>query len=91
MAFQYDFPLTRGLQIGFPVLTVTETPEGIRVRQDRFLDTGKGEGMDNETLWLDLSLHEFLGVNQIDIGIYPCAFSHLMLLGIQSQIMKLCL
>ncbi|KAF7777794.1 hypothetical protein Agabi119p4_3866 [Agaricus bisporus var. burnettii] len=38
-------------KIGFPVITVTETPEGIRVRQDRFLETGKGEGADNETIW----------------------------------------
>lgn len=33
------------------MLTVTETPEGIRVRQDRFLETGKGKGPDNETIW----------------------------------------
>ncbi|KAL9714866.1 Aminopeptidase 2 mitochondrial [Leucoagaricus gongylophorus] len=38
-------------KIGFPVLTVTEMPEGIRVRQDRFLETGKGQGADNETIW----------------------------------------
>lgn len=38
-------------KIGFPVLTVTETSEGIHVRQDRFLDTGKGQGADNETIW----------------------------------------
>jgi len=44
--------LTDKLQIGFPVLTVIEMPEGIRVRQDRFLETGKGEGAENETIWL---------------------------------------
>lgn len=39
------------IKIGFPVLTVTETADGIRVRQDRFLETGKGQGADNETIW----------------------------------------
>ncbi|PFH52379.1 hypothetical protein AMATHDRAFT_140150 [Amanita thiersii Skay4041] len=38
-------------KIGFPVLTVTELPSGIHVRQDRFLETGRAEGKDNETLW----------------------------------------
>ncbi|KXN92312.1 Aminopeptidase 1 [Leucoagaricus sp. SymC.cos] len=38
-------------KIGFPVLSVTESPEGIFVRQDRFLETGKGQGADNETIW----------------------------------------
>ncbi|KXN83489.1 Aminopeptidase 2, mitochondrial [Leucoagaricus sp. SymC.cos] len=38
-------------KIGFPVLTVTETSDGIHVRQDRFLETGKGQGTDNETIW----------------------------------------
>ncbi|KXN82505.1 Aminopeptidase 1 [Leucoagaricus sp. SymC.cos] len=38
-------------KIGFPVLSVTESPEGIIVRQDRFLETGKGRGADNETIW----------------------------------------
>jgi aminopeptidase 2 len=37
--------------MGFPVLTVTETAEGITVRQDRFLETGPAEPKDNETLW----------------------------------------
>ena len=58
-------------QIGFPVLTVTEMPEGIRVRQDRFLETGKGQGADNETIWLvypyiflmnELFFTEFVGM-----------------------------
>lgn len=39
------------LQIGFPVLTVTETKEGIEVRQDRFLETGIAEPEENETIW----------------------------------------
>ncbi|KAJ3763765.1 leucyl aminopeptidase [Lentinula raphanica] len=38
-------------KIGFPVITVTETPGGIKVRQDRFLETGLAEGKDNETIW----------------------------------------
>ncbi|KAK7463587.1 Aminopeptidase 2 mitochondrial [Stygiomarasmius scandens] len=38
-------------KIGFPVVTVTETPKGIKVRQDRFLATGLAEGKDNETIW----------------------------------------
>ncbi|KAJ3797238.1 leucyl aminopeptidase [Lentinula aff. detonsa] len=38
-------------KIGFPVVTVSETPEGIKVRQDRFLETGLAEGKDNETIW----------------------------------------
>lgn len=38
-------------KIGFPVLTVTETETGIKVRQDRFLETGPPESKDNETIW----------------------------------------
>ncbi|KAF8526633.1 peptidase family M1-domain-containing protein [Hysterangium stoloniferum] len=38
-------------KIGFPVITVTETPEGIHIRQDRFLDTGKASDADNQTIW----------------------------------------
>ncbi|KAG6821168.1 hypothetical protein H0H93_005388 [Arthromyces matolae] len=38
-------------KIGFPVLTVTETPTGITVRQDRFLETGHAEPQDNQTIW----------------------------------------
>lgn len=45
------FPRLPLQQIGFPVLTVTETPDGIRVRQDRFLETGHAEAKDNETIW----------------------------------------
>ena len=39
--------------IGFPVLTVTESEDskGIIVRQDRFLEDGKPEDKDNETIW----------------------------------------
>ncbi|EIW77439.1 hypothetical protein CONPUDRAFT_84517 [Coniophora puteana RWD-64-598 SS2] len=43
--------------IGFPVITVTETKDGITVRQDRFLETGHAEPQDNETIWtIPLSL-----------------------------------
>ncbi|KDR73439.1 hypothetical protein GALMADRAFT_72189 [Galerina marginata CBS 339.88] len=38
-------------KIGFPVLTVTEDPNGITVRQDRFLETGTVQPKDNETIW----------------------------------------
>lgn len=50
---------------------MTEMPEGIRVRQDRFLETGKGQGADNETIWLvypyiflmnELFFMEFVGM-----------------------------
>ncbi|CAG7846066.1 Aminopeptidase 2; Flags: Precursor [Serendipita indica DSM 11827] len=37
--------------IGFPVLTVTETSEGIKVRQDRYLETGDVKEDENQTLW----------------------------------------
>lgn len=43
--------------MGFPVVKVTEVPGGIRVRQDRFLETGPAEPKDNETVWsIPLSL-----------------------------------
>ncbi|ESK92997.1 leucyl aminopeptidase [Moniliophthora roreri MCA 2997] len=38
-------------KIGFPVLSVTETESGIKVRQDRFLETGIAEEKDNQTIW----------------------------------------
>lgn len=39
--------------IGFPVLTVIEKDDGksILVRQDRFLEDGKPEEKDNQTIW----------------------------------------
>ncbi|KAK7047299.1 Aminopeptidase 2 mitochondrial [Paramarasmius palmivorus] len=36
---------------GYPVIQVTETENGIRLRQDRFLKTGIATGSDNETIW----------------------------------------
>lgn len=41
------------VKMGFPVLTVTEADngEGIIVHQDRFLDNGKPDDHDNETIW----------------------------------------
>ncbi|KAF4618596.1 hypothetical protein D9613_009661 [Agrocybe pediades] len=38
-------------KIGFPVLTVTESEQGITVRQDRFLDAGPAKPEDNQTIW----------------------------------------
>ncbi|OAX41307.1 hypothetical protein K503DRAFT_848469 [Rhizopogon vinicolor AM-OR11-026] len=38
-------------KIGFPVLTVIEDEKGIRIRQDRFLETGPAEEKDNQTIW----------------------------------------
>ncbi|PPR03973.1 hypothetical protein CVT26_001080 [Gymnopilus dilepis] len=40
-------------KVGFPVITVSETADrkSIRVRQDRFLETGIADGEDNETIW----------------------------------------
>ncbi|KAA1467279.1 leucyl aminopeptidase [Dentipellis sp. KUC8613] len=38
-------------KMGYPVLTVTETEKGIRVRQDRFLEDGPAKPEDNETIW----------------------------------------
>ncbi|KAH7916009.1 hypothetical protein BJ138DRAFT_763827 [Hygrophoropsis aurantiaca] len=38
-------------KIGFPLLTVTETKDGIIVRQDRFLESGPAPDKDNETIW----------------------------------------
>ncbi|KAI9456781.1 leucyl aminopeptidase [Russula earlei] len=38
-------------KMGFPVLTVTETLSGIKVRQDRFLEDGPAKPEDNKTIW----------------------------------------
>jgi len=38
-------------KIGFPVLTVTETASSIKVRQDRYLETGDVTDGENKTLW----------------------------------------
>ncbi|KAF9821576.1 hypothetical protein IEO21_00422 [Rhodonia placenta] len=37
--------------VGYPVVKVTETREGVHIRQDRFLETGPAKPEDNETLW----------------------------------------
>ncbi|KAG1778533.1 hypothetical protein EV702DRAFT_967778 [Suillus placidus] len=39
------------MTIGFPVLTVIESENGIHVRQDRFLESGPAKEKDNETIW----------------------------------------
>ncbi|KAF7313362.1 Leucyl aminopeptidase [Mycena chlorophos] len=38
-------------KIGYPVLTVTESANGITVQQNRFLDNGKPTPEENETIW----------------------------------------
>jgi len=38
-------------KMGFPVVSVKETPKSIIVRQDRFLETGHPEEKDNQTIW----------------------------------------
>ncbi|KAJ7582802.1 leucyl aminopeptidase [Mycena floridula] len=38
-------------KIGFPVVTVTESSNGIHLRQDRFLETGLPDPADNTTIW----------------------------------------
>ncbi|KAF8448022.1 leucyl aminopeptidase [Boletus edulis BED1] len=38
-------------KMGFPVLTVTECQDGIRVRQDRYLESGPAEEKDDQTIW----------------------------------------
>ncbi|EEB94413.1 hypothetical protein MPER_06776 [Moniliophthora perniciosa FA553] len=49
---------------GHPVLTVTENMNGIRVRQDRFLQTGLAPtGSDNETIW-----HVPLNIKMVSTG-----------------------
>lgn len=37
--------------VGFPVLKVTETSDGITVRQERYLETGDVKEDENQTLW----------------------------------------
>ncbi|KAF7304688.1 Aminopeptidase [Mycena kentingensis (nom. inval.)] len=38
-------------QQGFPVIAVTETADGIHVRQDRFIETGEVDPKENQTIW----------------------------------------
>lgn len=38
-------------KIGFPLITVTEGPSSIHVRQDRFIETGHADPKENETIW----------------------------------------
>ncbi|TCD68932.1 Aminopeptidase 2 mitochondrial, partial [Steccherinum ochraceum] len=37
-------------KVGFPVITVTEVADGIHLRQDRFLDSGRASLEQNETI-----------------------------------------
>ncbi|EUC58817.1 leucyl aminopeptidase [Rhizoctonia solani AG-3 Rhs1AP] len=39
------------VKIGFPILAVTETADGIHIRQDRFLSTGDVTDEENQTIW----------------------------------------
>ena len=41
--------------MGYPVLTVEETSGDLRIRQDRFLDTGAPSDEDNQVIWLVFS------------------------------------
>ena len=38
-------------ETGYPVISVTETEGGIRVRQNRFLETGIPKPEDDSILW----------------------------------------
>ena len=38
-------------KIGFTVITVSEDANGIKVRQDRFIESGPADPKDNETIW----------------------------------------
>lgn len=45
------------IQTGFPVITVQETASSIIVKQNRFLETGRPEEKDNQTIWYGTSEH----------------------------------
>ncbi|KAF7368890.1 Aminopeptidase [Mycena venus] len=60
-------------ETGYPVLTVTEGPGGINVRQNRFLASGVAEAKDDETLWtvpLSLLTVDSAGNRSIDKTIF---------------------
>ncbi|KAF7301221.1 Leucyl aminopeptidase [Mycena indigotica] len=52
-AWKYLSPtlVSNNLQMGYPLLRVTETAEGITVRQDRFFDNGLPTEEENTTIW----------------------------------------
>ncbi|KAJ7159076.1 leucyl aminopeptidase [Mycena crocata] len=53
---------------GYPVITVTEAPGGINVRQNRFLASGIAAEQDDETIWtVPLSLLTFASDESIDL------------------------
>ncbi|KDN42604.1 putative AAP1-alanine/arginine aminopeptidase [Tilletiaria anomala UBC 951] len=70
-----DIPKIMGkwvLQQGFPVLTVTEGENEIKVRQNRFLSTGDAKPEEDETLWyvpLELKTIGADGRTQVDSSI----------------------
>ena len=65
-------------QMGFPVLTVTETPTGIKVRQDRFLEHGPAKPEDNETIWqaILISLIATILTAVASRQVYSAGFGH---------------
>ncbi|KAH9923984.1 leucyl aminopeptidase [Epithele typhae] len=55
-------------KMGYPVITVTEENGGIRVRQDRFLETGPASPEHNDTIWtVPLNLLTVSGNNEVEI------------------------
>ncbi|KAG8900325.1 Aminopeptidase 2 mitochondrial [Tulasnella sp. 403] len=57
------------LKIGYPVVTVKETPTGIVVRQDRFLATGDPTEDENQTIWqipLNIKTVDASGTAKVD-------------------------
>lgn len=49
--WSHQHHLTLPSQMGYPVIQVKETKDGITVRQDRFLETGPAPPEENETIW----------------------------------------
>jgi aminopeptidase 2 len=64
--------------MGFPVLAVTETPTGIKVRQDRFLEDGPAKPEDNETIWYVISfpLIVISFTTSVSPQVYSTGFGH---------------
>ncbi|KAJ6480455.1 leucyl aminopeptidase [Mycena vitilis] len=61
------------LTTGYPVLTVTEAPGGINVRQNRFLASGVADAKDDETLWtvpLSILTLDARGARSIDNAVF---------------------
>lgn len=57
------------LKVGFPIISVEETAEGLKVKQNRFLSTGDPKPEEDETLWyvpLELKTVDKSGKASID-------------------------